>query len=75
MHMRNEDGRARRGGRIDRIDNQCTICGTYLGEDTTEWGLIWDSGTHGACEVCVARIRRLMPRKKVKPKPTDGAAD
>ena len=66
MLMRNEDGRSRRGGRIDRIDYQCTVCGVYLGEDTSEWGLVWDSGTHGVCEKCITRMRSLKPRRRIK---------
>ena len=75
MHMRSEDGRSRRGGRIDRIDHQCTICGTYLGEDTDEWGLVWDSGTHGVCEGCITRMRSLRSRKKAEPEPSDETED
>ena len=55
---RSEDGRKQRS-RVDRIKNQCTICGTQMGEDQASWGLVWASGDHGVCRSCLSQIRAL----------------
>lgn len=55
---RSEDGRKQRS-RVDRIKNQCTICGTQMGEDRASWGLVWASGDHGVCNSCLNQIRTL----------------
>ena len=44
--------------RTPRIEYRCTMCAKELPQNRRKWGLVWDSGIHGACVACVVRVRK-----------------
>ena len=50
------DGR-RNSNRIQRVHNQCTVCGNRLPLSKKDWGLVWESNSTGVCVHCLSEIR------------------
>jgi len=57
------DGR-KRGQRSKRKQNHCTMCAKPMPACRRKWGLVWESGEHGACVDCIVSIRGAVGRFK-----------
>jgi hypothetical protein len=53
------DGRVRKNRTI-RPDNHCTACGEKLPAKRREWGLVWETNSHGICVACLNEIRIVI---------------